>query len=77
VWETGLADQQASDDGATLSDDGYWSDFFSPLDAIAAGGPTRLAIQLLNGFSLTQAWRVRWARWEQLNEVGPADYSSG
>ncbi len=48
-----------------VSDTGYWSEFLSIGEAEEDGGPVALAVALLDEFSNTQTWRVRWARWEQ------------
>jgi len=54
-------------EGAPLpvSDTGYWSEFLSIGEAEEDGGHVALATALLEEFSNTQTWRVRWARWEQ------------
>jgi len=59
--------QVLSPEGAPLpvSETGYWSEFLSVGEAEEDGGPVALATALLDEFSNTQTWRVRWARWEQ------------
>jgi hypothetical protein len=59
--------QVLSPKGAPLpvSDTGYWSEFLSVGEAEKEGGPVALASALLDEFSDTQTWRVRWAKWEQ------------
>jgi|SRR5580658_6431515 hypothetical protein len=55
-----------------LSDDqGYWSDFLDPREAIGAGGPRVLAMALLDEFAEALTWRVSWARWD-LDECSDA-----
>ena len=48
-----------------LSENGYWSEFLSPGEAEACGGPLTVAAGLLDEMSEHQSWRVAWARWEQ------------
>lgn len=65
-------DDEDEPEGAPLplTDDGYWSDFVSPAEVSAAGGPKALAFALLSEFSNTQTWRVRCARWELDHDTG-------
>jgi hypothetical protein len=47
-----------------LSDTGYWSEFFEPVEAVDDDTPRALALALLTEFSDTQTWLVARARWE-------------